>query len=184
LHWFAIAALAHSLEYTVVFFALSSKYRPESPTSSLTTHPHYQPTALQFTMPRRAPPSALRLVQGPIPPRSQPKHVMPCLPPPAFCPEEAMPRGSSPPPRSRRLGQVVLRSTELSPLAMPLEFDANSSRTSLALSTPTSSPSSPSSSPVGMRIRGPWEHSSSISDQLQVDIDSLLAIPKPAAYIP
>ncbi|EIW85355.1 hypothetical protein CONPUDRAFT_162563 [Coniophora puteana RWD-64-598 SS2] len=132
-------------------------------------------------MPRRAPPSALRLVQGPIPPRSQPKHVMPCLPPPAFCPEEAMPRGPSPPPRSRRFGQVVLRSMELTPLDMPFDFEANSSRTSLALSTPTSSPSS---SPVGMRIRGPWEHSSSISEQLQVDIDSLLAMPKPAAYIP
>ncbi|KAI6117606.1 hypothetical protein EDD16DRAFT_1588052 [Pisolithus croceorrhizus] len=49
-------------------------------------------------MPRRPPPSALRLFQGPLPPRSEPKHRLPSVPSPTFYPKGALPRQPSPPP--------------------------------------------------------------------------------------
>ncbi|ESK87539.1 hypothetical protein Moror_2029 [Moniliophthora roreri MCA 2997] len=41
-------------------------------------------------MPRRAPPSALRLVPGPTPPRNAPKHTMPSVPRPTFYPQSIL----------------------------------------------------------------------------------------------
>lgn len=38
-------------------------------------------------MPRRSPPSSLRLVSGPIPTRGQPKHTLPVAPQPTFYPK-------------------------------------------------------------------------------------------------
>ncbi|KAH7909143.1 hypothetical protein BJ138DRAFT_1067566 [Hygrophoropsis aurantiaca] len=123
-------------------------------------------------MPRRSPPSALRLVQGPLPPRNQPKHMLPTVPIPAFHRDDQLLRGPSPPPRTRRPGHTHMISAELPPLDL----------SSICKSSVSSEPS-PSSSPVstssGKRIRGPWDHSSSIS--LEVDVNSMLALPKPAA---
>ncbi|KAH7927737.1 hypothetical protein BV22DRAFT_257471 [Leucogyrophana mollusca] len=123
-------------------------------------------------MPRRSPPTALRLVQGPLPPRSQPKHTLPSIPIPAFHPADSLLRGPTPPPRTRRPGHTYMISAELPPLDLSSICRPSSS----CSSSPTSSPISASS---GKRIRGPWDHSSSIS--LQFDVDSLLALPKPVA---
>ncbi|KAF8526832.1 hypothetical protein BU17DRAFT_82252 [Hysterangium stoloniferum] len=42
-------------------------------------------------MPRRPPPTALRLHPGPTPPRSHPKHTLPSVPRPAFYAPKAAP---------------------------------------------------------------------------------------------
>ncbi|KAG1796807.1 uncharacterized protein HD556DRAFT_286824 [Suillus plorans] len=115
--------------------------------------------------PRRAPPSALRLVQGPLPPRAAPKHTLPSLPCPAFQP---LPHGPIPQSRIHRSDSMRPTLSDLPPLDIEI---ANTYRSSS--STPISS------SPTEHRIRGPWNHSSGIS--VQVDIDSLIAFPKPAA---
>ncbi|KAJ3881482.1 hypothetical protein F5051DRAFT_106447 [Lentinula edodes] len=52
---------------------------------------------------RRAPPSPLRLVQGPTPPRSAPKHTMPSVPRPTFCPPMIVSRGATGRPRASAL---------------------------------------------------------------------------------
>lgn len=41
-------------------------------------------------MRRRGPPSSLRLFQGPLPPRSHPKHTLPSFPRPVFRPEASV----------------------------------------------------------------------------------------------
>ncbi|KAI6151043.1 hypothetical protein BKA82DRAFT_1000921 [Pisolithus tinctorius] len=108
-------------------------------------------------MPRRPPPSALRLFHGPLPPRSEPKHRLPSVPSPTFYPQGALPHQPSPPPRAKPSSTRVACS----------ELD-----TSMCGPSPTSSPCS-----TTKRRRGPWDHSSSI--ELRVDVDSLLAVPKP-----
>ncbi|KAG2076056.1 hypothetical protein BDR04DRAFT_815317 [Suillus decipiens] len=120
--------------------------------------------------PRRAPPSALRLVQGPLPPRATPKHTLPSFPCPAFQPEAILPHGPMSQSRIRHADPMLPTFFDLPPLDLVIAGTYRSQ-----LSTPTSSlPTS------GHRIRGPWNHSSSIG--VQVDIDSLIALPKPAAF--
>ncbi|EGO21690.1 hypothetical protein SERLADRAFT_474423 [Serpula lacrymans var. lacrymans S7.9] len=119
-------------------------------------------------MPRRSPPTALRLVQGPLPPRSQPRHTLPSVPRPVFQPVAYLPRGPSPTPRPRIPGESAATYSQLPPL------DINFS------SAPSSNSSSPvlGSSPAsGSRVRGPWDHHRSI--ELRVDIDSILKMPMP-----
>ncbi|KAG2149298.1 hypothetical protein DEU56DRAFT_881348 [Suillus clintonianus] len=120
--------------------------------------------------PRRPPPSALRLVQGPLPPRATPKHILPSFPCPAFQPEAALPHGPMPQSRTRRADPARLTFPDLPPL--DVEFANTHSRS--GSSTPTSSPTS------GQRMRGPWNHSSCIS--VQLDINSLIALPEPVAF--
>lgn len=132
---------------------------------------HLRLTVELHTMPRgprRAPPSALRLVQGPLPPRATPKHTLPSLPCPAFRPDAILPHGPIPQSRIRRADSMRATFPDLPPLDLEI---ANTYRSS------SSTPTSPIS---GHRSRGPWNHSSSIS--VQVDIDSLIALPKPAAF--
>ncbi|KAI0818795.1 hypothetical protein BC629DRAFT_676210 [Irpex lacteus] len=50
-------------------------------------------------MPRRSPPTPLRLYQGPLPPRTVPKHTLPSVPRPTFVP--LAPAGPGPLPRTR-----------------------------------------------------------------------------------
>ncbi|OJA12042.1 hypothetical protein AZE42_02046 [Rhizopogon vesiculosus] len=120
---------------------------------------------------RRQPPSALRLMQGPLPPRTAPRHTLPSLPCPAFHPEASLPRGPAPSPRTRRADPARLAFPDLPPLDVEIATICRS-----ASSTPTTLSSSPTSE---KRIRGPWEHSGCIS--VQVDVDSLIAFPKPTA---
>ncbi|KAH7889960.1 hypothetical protein F5I97DRAFT_1848911 [Phlebopus sp. FC_14] len=121
-------------------------------------------------MRRRAPPTALHLVHGPLPPRNQPKHTLPCPPRPAFHPQDCLPRGPSRPSRMRQSSptRLVLSglphlNLDLAPLTWPNGCDNT---------TPTSSPTS-------KRVRGPWDDSSSVA--LCVDVDRLLTPPKPVA---
>ncbi|KAE9407042.1 hypothetical protein BT96DRAFT_174173 [Gymnopus androsaceus JB14] len=90
-------------------------------------------------MPRRGPPSPLRLAEGPTPPRSAPKHTMPSMPRPTFCPP-----------------MIVSRSAR--PKVSTLQLDAE-----IFGSPMSASPRSSSGwSPTVLRVRGPWDHSSSI----------------------
>ncbi|KII88891.1 hypothetical protein PLICRDRAFT_40528 [Plicaturopsis crispa FD-325 SS-3] len=128
-------------------------------------------------MTRRAAPTALRLIQGPTPPRGVPRHTMPSMPRPTFQPPAILVRG--PAPRSRsgspRHEDTHMLHSQLPPLAIP---QGSSSYTSAA---PPSSSSSPETSD-GMRMRGPWDHSRSIS--VPFDVGTVLAPPKPVAVSP
>lgn len=115
---------------------------------------------IPIIMPRRPPPSALRLFQGPLPPRSEPKHRLPSVPSPTFYPKGALPRQLSPPPRVQ---PVCARMACTEPTRLSLDISGSS---------PTSNPCC-----ATKRRRGPWDDSSSVD--LRVDVDSLLAVPKP-----
>ncbi|KAJ4501755.1 hypothetical protein C8R41DRAFT_13131 [Lentinula lateritia] len=118
---------------------------------------------------RRAPPSPLRLVQGPTPPRSAPKHTMPSVPRPTFCPPMIVSRGATGRPRASALQVDVvmkeIKSASLSPLS------AHASPRSLG---------SISESPTTLRVRGPWDHSASII--LPFEAEEILA-PLKAAIV-
>ncbi|KAK0228214.1 hypothetical protein IW262DRAFT_1490274 [Armillaria fumosa] len=106
-------------------------------------------------MPRRPPPTALRLVPGPAPPRNAPKHTLPAVPRPTFYPPHSVGRGPSPP--ARGLHCLDMASNH-----------SNSSRSSVARRSES------------VRIRrGPWDHSGSV--RVPVDVDHLLPLPKPVA---
>lgn len=130
------------------------------------------PAALSFTMRRRGPPSSLRLVQGPLPARSQPRHALPSVPRPVFHPEAFLSRGPAPAPRTRQANPSHLIFPDL---PLTLELAAICRPSSSGNSTPTSSPTwSPTK-----RVRGPWDDSSCFD--FVVDVDSILALPKPVA---
>ncbi|PSR88849.1 hypothetical protein PHLCEN_2v4998 [Hermanssonia centrifuga] len=141
-------------------------------------------------MPRRAPPTPLRLISGPLPLRSRPKHTLPSLPRPTFYPRVTLSRG--PKPRSREVA-----ATEEPTLQFHMTYDllpgiiipdmctrrtSSDSDSSSPVSTNSydtgSNPSSPHSK--GFTVaRGPWDHSASIS--VPFDVTSVLAAPRPVA---
>jgi len=120
---------------------------------------------------RRSPPTALRLVTGPIPPRSRPKHSLPSVPPPIFHPILAS--SSQPVPRP-----ILERRTRITHAAFPSMENLHF----LGSGSGNSSPVSAGSSRGGKVIRGPWDHSGSIS--MEFDVESVLAPPKPVAVSP
>ena len=157
-------------------------------------------------MPRRAPPTPLRLYQGPLPPRSRPKHTLPSLPCPTFRPRLlAM---GAPNPRSRaqsiddllsphsrvmfpRVGQEGLHAHIV--VHMPSvwtlgEAGACESERSMPVSPSGSTVSDRSSDSVNsgptsprrerVMVRGPWDHSGSI--KIPFDVEAVLAPPRPA----
>ncbi|KAG7092183.1 hypothetical protein E1B28_008552 [Marasmius oreades] len=107
-------------------------------------------------MPRRSPPTALRLASGPTPPRNTPKHTMPSVPRPAFYPQAAVPRGPSPTPRHKSKDWLV---AEFGKGYQPIDVWA------------TPAP----------KVRGPWDHAGSI--RLPFNAESLLAPMKPVAVM-
>ncbi|KAJ8078476.1 hypothetical protein AAF712_001508 [Marasmius tenuissimus] len=111
-------------------------------------------------MPRRAPPSALRLATGPTPPRNTPKHTLPSVPRPTFYPQAAVPRGPSPAPRHKSKDGLSLSFAECAEGYQPSIIFAV---------------------PAPMKLRGPWDHSGSIS--LPFDAESLLPRMKPVAVM-
>ncbi|KAG6379237.1 hypothetical protein JVT61DRAFT_11685 [Boletus reticuloceps] len=124
-------------------------------------------------MRRRGPPSSLRLFQGPLPLRSHPKHTLPSVPRPVFQPEAFLSRGPALAPRTLPVNPGHLIFPDLPPLSLELATICRSG--SSGNLTPTSSPSwSPTK-----RVRGPWEDSSCFD--FVVDVDSILALPKPVA---
>lgn len=125
---------------------------------------------------RRPPPSALRLVTGPAPPRSAPKHTMPSVPRPAFHPPCVVSRGSVP--YGRQITTQPQPGLMLSPLdhqlPPPFLYDTNS---------PSSASTTPTSSPLSSKImRGPWDHSGSIV--VPIDLHNVLTPLKPVAVSP
>ncbi|TFY65458.1 hypothetical protein EVG20_g5574 [Dentipellis fragilis] len=121
-------------------------------------------------MPRRPPPTSLRLVEGPLPPRGRSKFTLPSVPRPTFQAPAVAPRG--PIPRARHPSpapmNVHMSHDRLPPLVIPTE-----------LASSLSVRPSPSSSPKEKITRGPWDHHRSIS--VQFDLESVLAPPKRAA---
>ncbi|EKM55753.1 uncharacterized protein PHACADRAFT_96073 [Phanerochaete carnosa HHB-10118-sp] len=104
-------------------------------------------------MPRRSPPTPLRLHQGPLPLRGKPKHTMPSLPRPAFHRPIPIAQGPASRPRARSIAEQDEPTLNLQ-----------------------SSPSSPASEHF---VRGPWDHSASI--KVSIDISAVLPPPKQAA---
>jgi len=140
---------------------------------------------------RRPPPSALRLITGPTPPRSAPRHTLPSVPRPAFYPPSAVSRGPSPRGRqSTTLPQPGLNAVDQSTLCILTSYDSMSSPYSSSTGTPTSSMPTPSSSNYSPRsltsspkvLRGPWDHSGSII--VPIDLENVLTPLKPAAVSP
>jgi hypothetical protein len=157
-------------------------------------------------MPRRPPPTSLRLIDGPLPSRSVPRHTMPSVPAPVFQPAVGgpLPREREKPHTSSNYDAPVLAVITTVPTALSLpssssagispvsgadseHHDLRHSRSSSSLSSANSSASpspsframSPAPAKDGRSLRGPWDHSSSIS--FHVNVDTLLAAPAPAA---
>ncbi|CAL1703974.1 unnamed protein product [Somion occarium] len=157
-------------------------------------HPAAFSSKFELVVPanRRPPPSALRLVSGPLPARNQPKHSLPSLPRPAFYPKAHV-TFEGPKPRRRvssGFGIDALPLVEeptpptqysIPPLVIPGSMFAERGGDS-GNSSPTSEGSvhsRPPSPRTDRVIRGPWDHSSAI--KVQIDVESLLAPPRPAA---
>ncbi|KAJ7093149.1 hypothetical protein C8R44DRAFT_646152 [Mycena epipterygia] len=118
-------------------------------------------------MPRRSPPTSLRLVQGPVPPRSVPRHTLPSVPRPTFAQPATLVRGPAPRQQSAREDPLLAaRFADLPAILIP---PSTSLPSLLSAATPSSRGS----------MRGPWDHSGSISTPL--DLESLLTPLKPVA---
>lgn len=107
-----------------------------------------------MSMVRRPPPSALKLHQGPMPPRCYPKHTLPSRP----CPALALPRLMSV--KDNFLAIVTHN------LVLP---DPHLSVTEKHVSIP--------------RLRGPWDRSRSFEES-PVDIRGLVRLPEPVICAP
>ncbi|TEB35992.1 hypothetical protein FA13DRAFT_1787446 [Coprinellus micaceus] len=92
-------------------------------------------------MPRRSPPSALKLVPGPTPERGTPKHTLPT------------------PPRPIHVAPITVRIPR--PAAA---FSVHVPAKETAIANP--------------RLRGPWDHSSSV--RIALDVERMLAPLQPA----
>lgn len=140
---------------------------------------------------RRPPPTALRLVSGPLPARNKPRHTLPSMPRPAFYPKVHAPN-DGPKPR-RRVNSVtdvlpmveeskrLTHHSSMSESGSFVERGGNSGTSSPTLSDAGSSSfSRPSTPPMEQRIvRGPWDHASAI--KVNIDVEMLLAPLRPAA---
>lgn len=140
--------------------------------------------------PRRPPPTALRLVGGPLPARSRPKHTLPSLPRPAFHPKlHVVTTGPTP----RKLSKdaltleqdapaIHLAKERYPPLFVPGYSSEMENSGSDGETSPTYSSGSSSGppSPVGDGyMRGPWDHSSSI--RVPFDVAAILPPPRRVA---
>ncbi|OSD02791.1 hypothetical protein PYCCODRAFT_1467480 [Trametes coccinea BRFM310] len=144
-------------------------------------------------MPRRSPPTPLRLHTGPLPARGKPKHTLPSLPRPAFHGPHplTLDTTSKPVPRAR------MTHTELPALAIPesglaglpglygsaLEMGMGSAGPSSPTSAGSASSgrATPESGKKRSRewVRGPWDHSGAI--QVPFDVGAVLPPPRPVA---
>ncbi|KAH9901108.1 hypothetical protein C8Q73DRAFT_786507 [Cubamyces lactineus] len=148
-------------------------------------------------MPRRSPPTPLRLHNGPLPPRGKPKHTLPSLPRPAFHGPAVLATPNGPVPRARmthtELPALIIpdAATAALPATIPGLFTTSALETGLP-SSPTSAESSASGSSAGgrssleggrkksrERLRGPWDHSGAI--QVPFDVGAVLPPPRPVA---
>lgn len=138
-------------------------------------------------MPRRSPPTPLRLHVGPLPPRGMPKHTMPSLPRPAFygaAPTVNPTPGPIPRPRMTHteLPLLVIPEPVAPPAALSAPTPAAPERQLWSgPSSPTSAESTRSTPRKKSRefARGPWDHSGAI--HVPFDIGAVLPPPMPAA---
>ncbi|CDO69001.1 hypothetical protein BN946_scf184834.g8 [Trametes cinnabarina] len=143
-------------------------------------------------MPRRSPPTPLRLHTGPLPPRGMPKHTLPSIPRPAFHGPTplTMDDASKPVPRAR------MAHTDLPTLLIPDALMTGLPGiygSALEAGTGSAGPSSPTSSASSRRaaslesgrkrsrewVRGPWDHSGAI--HVPFDVGTVLPPPRPVA---
>ncbi|KAJ7168085.1 hypothetical protein C8R43DRAFT_983035 [Mycena crocata] len=120
-------------------------------------------------MPRRSPPTSLRLVQGPVPPRSTPKHTLPSVPRPTFSQPAMIARGPSPRQQASQREDPLLSAKFSSLPAIVIPLSTSLPSAVLSATTPSSRG----------RMRGPWDHSGSITTP--IDMESLLTPLKPVA---
>ncbi|KAI0713270.1 hypothetical protein C8Q76DRAFT_796252 [Earliella scabrosa] len=143
-------------------------------------------------MPRRSPPTPLRLHNGPLPPRGQPRHTLPSLPRPAF--HGPVPVVNAGPVPRARMSHNELPTLVIPDVAAPTAFSTMSAIAALTAVEPSwSGPSSPTSAGSGSMtarsppsskkskefVRGPWDHSGCI--QVPIDVGAMLPPPMPAA---
>ncbi|KAH9857807.1 hypothetical protein C2E23DRAFT_881373 [Lenzites betulinus] len=143
-------------------------------------------------MPRRSPPTPLRLHAGPLPARGHPKHTLPSLPRPAFH-GPALSYNTSP--TAGPVPRARMAHTALPPLVIP-DFGLPGALAGLftaqesAPSSPTSAGSSASVGSTGSMgsverkrsrefVRGPWDHSGAI--RVPFDVGAVLPPPRPVA---
>jgi hypothetical protein len=123
-------------------------------------------------MPRRAPPTALRLHSGPTPPRNTPKHTLPSLPQPIFHQRPS----HTIIPTQRDIGYITLDAVDLDTF-----FIKRRGRSDSTLSD--SSCGSPNGSDFGGEkktiMRGPWDHSR--STRVYFDVETLVRPLEPVA---
>lgn len=138
-------------------------------------------------MPRRPPPTALRLATGPTPPRHYAKHVLPSIPLPTFYPSPAQQPDYLQAPASRKaieLRQIIAHTelvrTELPPLNIPFIPGHRRSSSGADGTNPASAGSFRDRR--GQMLRGPWDHSGCIS--VGFDVESVLAPLKPVVVSP
>ncbi|KAI0646789.1 hypothetical protein C8Q79DRAFT_587086 [Trametes meyenii] len=159
-------------------------------------------------MPRRSPPTPLRLHNGPLPARGKPKHTLPSLPRPAFC-GPAPSQHAGPVPRARmqhtELPALVIPDPTTAGLpsgVVPALFGAMAMAMAMESASGPSSPTSAASSVSSAYgyghghggagtgagvprkksrefVRGPWDHSGAI--HVPFDVGAVLPPPRPAA---
>ncbi|KAI0807296.1 hypothetical protein C8Q74DRAFT_52637 [Fomes fomentarius] len=164
--------------------------RPQTPPSTqhhTTRYTHrilFKPQVT--TMPRRLPPTPLRLHNGPLPARGKPKHTLPSLPRPVFYGPTPIAATTA----ARAVPRARMTHAELPALVIPeaatatIPFSAVSAMTAVepswsGPSSPTSASSTASSKKSREFVRGPWDHSGSI--QVPIDVGAMLPPPMPAA---
>jgi len=132
-------------------------------------------------MPRRQPPTALRLVTGPTPPRNRPKHTLPSIPAPTFHAASSItPKHAAPRQTAEKRARMTF--AQLPPL------DISFTTTSSGNTSPVSAGSVKSVGSIkglgagGKVQRGPWDHSGTIA--LDINVESMLAPLKPVAVSP
>jgi len=142
---------------------------------------------------RRPPPSHLLLAPpGPVP-RGKPKYNLPSIPLRTFQPAGQLPKATSKRMLHNQLPQLVTdfvmmtpstetysaswSSTSDSERSWPWSYQHHSASGSIpSLATFSSG----SSSPSGGQLRGPWDYSPPVN----IDVQSILAVPKPVAISP
>ncbi|KAI0747851.1 hypothetical protein C8Q80DRAFT_1120486 [Daedaleopsis nitida] len=128
-------------------------------------------------MPRRSPPTPLRLHNGPLLPRGMPRHTLPSLPRPAFqCPIPTVNAG--PIPRTR-MTHTELPVLDIPNIAAPSALEPSVSWSGPSSPTSASSMSSTRSKRSKEFVKGPWDHSGTI--QVPIDVGAMLPPPMPAA---
>src|SRR5882762_8682864 len=102
-------------------------------------------------MPRRPPPTPLRLVNGPLPPRSRPKYTLPLVPRPTFFRPPMVVRGPAPRTRQQAL-EIAANTDDGGPRA------TRSQLLHFTILAEASDGSNLYSADTSQSARGPWDH--------------------------